>query len=102
MDQVNIRQWRQGDVLFEPHAGALSGEPRAGAVLYQGEATGHAHRVSGEGVEVRETSWSLFLDAPAGALVEHEEHGPITLPPGRYRVWRQREYTEQGFRDVHD
>jgi len=102
MDQARRQQWRQGDVLFEAHAGALPGTPREGAVLFQGEATGHAHRVTGEGVEVRETSWSLFLDAPAGATVEHAEHGPIALPAGRYRVWRQREYSEQGLRDVRD
>jgi hypothetical protein len=36
------------------------------------------------------------------ATVVHQEHGPIVLPQGAYRVWRQREYTPQGIRRVVD
>ena len=36
------------------------------------------------------------------ATVAHEEHGPITLPRGSYRVWRQREYSPEAVRPVRD
>jgi hypothetical protein len=36
------------------------------------------------------------------ATVTHEEHGPITLPRGTYRVWRQREYSPEAIRVVRD
>jgi hypothetical protein len=34
--------------------------------------------------------------------VIHEEHQPITLEPGIYRVWQQREYTPEAIRRVVD
>ena len=36
------------------------------------------------------------------ARVVHEEHGPIELGKGNYRVWRQREYSSDGDVDVMD
>jgi len=102
MSEQKRLQWRQGDVLIERHDGAIVGPVREGDVLYTGEATGHSHRVTGASVRIHETSWSLFLDASADATITHEEHGPIVLPPGRYRVWRQREYSEAGWRTLKD
>jgi hypothetical protein len=32
----------------------------------------------------------------------HEEHDPIRIPPGAYRVVRQREYEPRGWRAVAD
>ena len=38
----------------------------------------------------------MFIDVVADrAEVVHEEHGPIMLNRGVYRVWRQREYDPQ-------
>jgi hypothetical protein len=34
--------------------------------------------------------------------VVHEEHRPITLTSGYYRVWRQREYSPEEIRVVRD
>lgn len=34
--------------------------------------------------------------------VVHPEHGPIELPRGRYRVWKQREWHGGQIRDVVD
>lgn len=42
------------------------------------------------------------------ATLVHDEHGPIALDPGVYRVWKQREYVPAGksgtveFRPVSD
>lgn len=97
--------WRQGDVLIESiEAIPLDAELREGPpVLAYGEATGHSHRV-----EVPETAqvWvlhgQLYLKLLETATVVHDEHGPITLPAGTYRVWQQREYAPEDIRVIRD
>lgn len=93
---------RQGDVLLEMiDAGELGKElPRdAGRiVLAYGEVTGHAHAI-------HETDATLFagkaanddriLRVVAPVSLRHEEHSKIELPPGLYRVRRQREWTDE-------
>lgn len=55
------------------------------ARLAEGETTGHYHEAVGAGVALYEPSaGAMVLDAPSGAEVRHQEHGPIALPPGRY------------------
>jgi hypothetical protein len=67
---------------------------RSDLILAMGELTGHAHRVEAdEAAELYEFGDLLFLHVIGGpASVVHEEHNLIRLPPGVYRVWRQREY----------
>jgi hypothetical protein len=36
------------------------------------------------------------------ATLTHEEHAPVTLTTGYYRVWRQREYSPEEIRVVRD
>jgi hypothetical protein len=101
-------QWRQGDVLFEqavPPVPELT--PRGGDVLFSGEATGHAHRVrSPDGARAQvmlAADKRLFLRVgPQGAEILHEEHRPLELEEGLYRVWRQVEYDPRGSRAVLD
>jgi hypothetical protein len=46
---------------------------------------------------------NLFLRVVAdSARIVHQEHGPISLPRGLYRVWKQREYNPGAFRWVSD
>ncbi|PWT78456.1 MAG: hypothetical protein C5B60_01100 [Chloroflexi bacterium] len=93
--------WRQGDVLIESIAAIpLEAELREGSpILAYGEATGHSHRVEApENAQVWVLYGQLYLKLLETATVVHDEHGPITLPAGAYRVWQQREYTPQ---DVH-
>jgi hypothetical protein len=88
--------FRHGDVLIQ-----TVGEVPANAqklstdVLAHGEVTGHSHRIeSPEGVSLWSAGEVLFLQVfEREARVVHEEHAPIELPVGLYRVWRQREYT---------
>jgi hypothetical protein len=90
-----MKIYRHGDVLIAPiESVPPSAKPRAGLVLAQGEVTGHAHRVETNArAELYETGQELFLRIlGSSARVVHEEHQPIELPPGNYRVWRQREY----------
>lgn len=97
--------WRHGDVLIAAVGAVPPGaRPRAGATLAWGELTGHSHRVAAPGTaELWELNGVLYLKVVADtATVVHEEHRPITLPRGVYRVWMQREYTPQAIRRIVD
>jgi hypothetical protein len=107
--------YRQGDVLLVPvaeeavpaHVAGAPRERRDGRgrlVLALGEVTGHAHAVVGPGELVREPGsfGPMLLRLPKGGRVVHEEHAPIALPAGWYRVVRQREYVPGSVRIVAD
>lgn len=51
------------------------------AILAEGEHTGHFHEAHGGGVAFYDDG---VLEAPQGAEVTHQEHAPVTLPPGNY------------------
>ncbi len=97
--------WRQGDVFIAAVPSIPAGAtPRPHCVLAEGEITGHSHRVEGQRVaELYEHSGTLYLKVTAAsARVIHQEHGPVTLPRGCYRVWPQREYSPEAIRVVRD
>ena len=97
--------WRQGDIFIAAAPAVPKGaRPQPHCVLAEGEVTGHSHRVAERGAaRLYADSASLYLEVLAdSARVVHDEHGPITLPRGVYRVWRQREYTPQAIRFVGD
>jgi hypothetical protein len=97
----------QGDLLIErvpdvsPSGTIEENAEGAALVLLEGEFTGHAHAVRDRVTKFRDER--LARDIPAGlyighvqvttayARVTHEEHAPLTLPRGTYRVRRQRE-----------
>lgn len=97
--------WRHGDVLIATTEKVPeNARPLPSSVLAHGEVTGHSHRLetpeSGRLWSVGET---LFLQVVEQSVrLIHEEHAPIELPRGIYRVWRQREYTPQGIVRVSD
>jgi hypothetical protein len=99
---------RQGDVLLvaidevPPRARPLPREQER-LVLAHGEATGHHHAIADRRAELFTTddelvtvdeASELYLLVHGGDPVElvHEEHAPIPVEPGAYRVRRQREY----------
>lgn len=98
-------QYRHGDVLLATVAALPAGAvPRPDLVLAHGEVTGHAHRVREAGAARLFTHGAvtyLHVTGPKATLV-HEEHRPIELPTGVYRVWQQREYTPTAIRTVLD
>ncbi|MFJ3922054.1 hypothetical protein [Streptomyces sp. NPDC090022] len=107
--------YRQGDVLIVPvaegavpcHAVDAPGEgrdARGRLVLALGEVTGHAHAVAEPGRLVREGGpfGPMLMHLPRGGRVVHEEHAAIPLPPGWFRVVRQREYVPGSVRVVAD
>jgi len=94
-------QYRQGDVFLfrvpELPAGAIEHEMGAEEriVLAYGEVTGHAHALSRTGARLYHADNERFVMVAQRALLIHEEHAPIPLGPGVYKVVQQREYVPQ-------
>jgi hypothetical protein len=109
-----MKLYRQGDVLFKEITRLPDGDrkKRDNATVAYGEVTGHSHALALEdrdAAEVIEIGDGLFVHVSAeGIGIEgevafiHEEHGPVTLPPGNYEVVIQREYEPSGIRSVQD
>ncbi len=101
--------YRQGDVLIERvpsiPTNVTKAPPENGRIiLAHGEATGHHHSI-----DMRDADWwkgtgvpAQFIEVKKATEVVHQEHGPIALPPGKYRVRRQREYSPEAIRNVAD
>lgn len=106
------KQVRQGDVLVmkggkKTKAHKPTNDPR-GAVLAEGEATGHHHRIKMAGVTLLQAEGVsdrvLTVAKDVVALLEHEEHATIPIGGGTYTVRRQKEYdyTQRQARNVAD
>lgn len=93
---------RQGDVLFTK-VDALPEDltKQKSNVIVEGEVTGHAHRLEA-GTIWATTLGMMYLEVVRATRVVHEEHHPIMLEPGMYRVTRQREYSPEAIRLVLD
>lgn len=101
-----LRLYAQGDILIEriedaPVSGQVIEACEDGAVVVaEGELTGHSHRLVGSVTLYRDPA--LARDVPdnlylghlqvtgSAVQLEHEEHAPIRLARGSYRVRRQR------------
>jgi len=99
--------YRQGDVLLVEESVTVLGEaipPREGQnVLAEGEATGHAHTIDARMATMYRTAAGIVLLAVVKeALLKHQEHQEINIPPGTYRVVRQREYSPEEIHNVAD
>lgn len=105
-----MKLYRQGDVLLQrvdriPNG--LKPVPRdhGRVILAHGEATGHAHAVEGDvqllAADIAEME-ERFLRVEQEAAIVHDEHDTITLPPGDYKIVRQREYRPDAIVNVAD
>ncbi len=94
-------QFRQGDVLlvqvgFLPEDASL--EPTSVApiknriILAEGELTGHAHAVPSAAAAMYQWQGDRLLAVNQATALTHEEHNPIALQPGIYKVVIQRQY----------
>ena len=98
-------QYRHGDVLIEEVSSLPNvREQLPHAILANGETTGHSHRIKEfNEADLFSTSDGFHLHVRGTAVtVVHEEHSPITLTSGFYRIWRQREYSPEEIRVVRD
>lgn len=91
---------RQGDVALIavdsiPDDAVTIERDRGRVVLAYGEVTGHAHALTEEGITMlKAANQDVFLRVVEPASLRHEEHSRIDVPPGLYRVVRQREWTD--------
>lgn len=99
--------YTQGDLLIErvddvePSATIIAPDSAGALVLAEGELSGHRHAIFERATMFRDDA--LARDIPSGlyvghvkvadgsVVVQHQEHAPITLREGTYRVRRQRE-----------
>ena len=98
--------YAQGDILIErvfdvqPSGGILKPQDGDVTVLAEGEVTGHRHAIHQQVVMFRDDN--LARDLPhqlyighikveKTVQITHDEHDPITLAAGTYRVRRQRQ-----------
>jgi len=97
----------QGDLLIErvadvePSGTVLEPDATGACVLAEGELTGHRHAIYDRVTMFRDDT--LAREIPTGlyvghvkveggsALIHHQEHAPVNLTEGTYRVRRQRE-----------
>lgn len=116
---------RQGDVGISQidmiPANAEKVEPTKDnkVVLAYGEVTGHSHRFNADFVDEFKTETDRFFRVKQaavlnkiddnkyqivqdGAILFHEEHNPIILEPGDYKIIQQQEYIQQNWRNVAD
>jgi hypothetical protein len=86
--------YQQGDVLFFSEDIPKSLDNIDTPIVEHGEHTGHAHRLQ-EADEYEHlqhpNTKERYLRIVRPATVTHEEHMPVTLPPGEYRIGRVRE-----------
>ena len=89
--------YQQGDVTIKPVAAIPEAATRiAGRVLAEGEATGHKHLAVADDVALFLYDGTLFMRAPVGTTVVHEEHRVLEIPPGDYQIGTVREYDHFG------
>ncbi|MCH8076532.1 MAG: hypothetical protein IIC64_11995 [SAR324 cluster bacterium] len=89
---------------------ALERTPDGRLILALGEATGHAHILSAEGVTLVNSTGGLVLEITQPVELSHEkngrltgEHRTLTIPPGRYIPLRQHVYDWlEGWRAIED
>ncbi len=109
--------YAQGDILIErvgdacPSGAMIAPEADGATVLAEGEVSGHRHAIFERVVFFRDDG--LARDIPGGlyvghlnvserADIVHDEHETVSLPPGTYRVRRQRELDPREARLVAD
>jgi hypothetical protein len=98
-------QFRQGDVLIESVTGLPDDAKKVSGrvILAHGEATGHAHEIDEDSAEAwKRDAQTVAVRVKKLTEVKHQEHAPIPVKRGNYRITRQREYSPEAIRNVAD
>lgn len=93
----------QGDVMLFPVETIPAGKQRDGKThtLALGEITGHTHVL--DRATLTDVDGERYVEVGDGAALRHEDHGPVAVPRGKYRVIQQTEPDLLGgFRAVAD
>lgn len=105
---MTMSMMRQGDVLLIKAKKMPKGAVKQGdsskkrVVLAYGEATGHAHAIYDAGAELLAANDERYLKITDPVDLRHEEHDPVHLDAGIYKVVDQYEYTPKEIRRVID
>lgn len=107
--------FRQGDICIERIEDKRPAEakPQKGPPIFaHGEVTGHCHQVEDSKTKVFDIDNNIggdqrmvslkFAEVKTDTRLVHQEHAPIALERGNYRVIRQREYSPAAIRSVAD
>ncbi len=103
-----MKIYRQGDVMMievkKIPAGLTELKLDGPVILAYGEVTGHKHQFM-DAMDVR--MWGggagpRYLEVAGIKMLMHEEHSTVELPPGRYLIPQQVEYTPAELRRVAD
>lgn len=95
---------RHGDVVIvRDEAAPIDGNDAKGVVA-EGEATGHAHRVSRAKVKtvIGDMLQRVMTVGRASGLISHEEHKTNPIPKGTYRTGIQQQESPEGWTRVVD
>jgi hypothetical protein len=95
-----LNQIQQGDVLLQEISSIPSGAKQMPAenrlILARGEKTGHSHVINSNQARLwtltRDGATELYLEVKAPVTIVHDEHKPLPIPKGIYRVGRVKEY----------
>lgn len=99
--------YRQGDIMLVRVAQLPKGKKKTRwgrkHVIALGEVTGHSHVLEGRSTIVEDELEQRFVAVLSdGGVLTHQEHGTIDIPPGTYKIERQREYSPEEIRNVAD
>lgn len=103
-----MKQQQQGDVLIEVSEIPAGAKPvnaiNGKFVLALGEATGHAHTITSDDVELFDSGGILYFRTSSPVEVDHQEHHTQIIQPGTYRVGivREHDYFADMVRSVAD
>lgn len=98
-------KYQQGDVIIKKVDYEIVGEKLNHLILAEGEATGHAHRLTeGLGQLIMMDKILHLQIFSETAKLKHEEHAEIILPKGNFKIGIVREYDafEDEIRQVRD
>lgn len=109
----NNQQIQQGDILLCPISKIPTGckaiKDKRGVVLAEGEISGHYHAIEKtNGVQLMEAPdrirYLVVGGARKSASLTHQEHKPVSIPPGTYRlgIVREKDWFSEMVRPVID
>ena len=99
--QPTKKMYRQGDILFQKiETLPIKKKIKVENVIAEGEASGHFHLLNDGALFEAVNSDYLYIKANESTRITHDEHLPINLESGNYRVIRQREYLGEGLKNI--
>ncbi len=86
-------KYQHGDVLIKSYEGKLEGKVLKTNILVESSITTHKHQFSGGKYTLRKkNNDEFYLNVTKQTTIVHEEHKPIDIPIGKYRITFVREY----------